>query len=175
MDLSTYELKDLVLTALKSEVEAEKVYLSVANSVRNFMLKDRLKFLAEEEKKHARFFTDLFKKRYPDESIQLPEKTVVPLPEIHFDTETVPLSDVLGQAMRAEKAAFEFYTGMARLFDDEPEDGYYGFSKATSVKEMLHYVASMEMGHFRILEIEQQSAKEKEQYEVYWDMTHLGP
>ena len=54
MDLTRYNLKDVILTAMKSEVDSRAVYEKLADRVENFMLKDRLKFLAGEE---ARFIT----------------------------------------------------------------------------------------------------------------------
>jgi len=64
MDLSRYSLKDLLLTALKSEIESRDLYLKLAESVKNFLLKDRLNFLAEEEKKHKILFETLFRKNF---------------------------------------------------------------------------------------------------------------
>jgi len=52
MDLSGYTLEDLLLAAIKSEVESERIYSSLAGRVGNFFLKDRLNFLAGEERRH---------------------------------------------------------------------------------------------------------------------------
>ena len=41
MDLSNYSEEDLLLSALKSEVDAKEVYTNLANSVKNYFLKDR--------------------------------------------------------------------------------------------------------------------------------------
>ena len=40
MDLDEFDLEDLVLAALKSEIEAKEIYFSTAESVKNFLLKE---------------------------------------------------------------------------------------------------------------------------------------
>ncbi len=176
MDLSKYELKDLILTALKSEVDAEQVYLKIGKSVKNFMLSDRFKFLAEEERKHAGFFRNYFQRKFPGEPEELPGECPVPLPKVMIESETIPISDVIAMAMAAEKAACEFYSSLAERLPEEEERGSMSDTQGrSSVKGMLLYIASMEMGHYRLLEIEEQNAKENEQYEIIWNMTHLGP
>ena len=49
MDLSRYTLEDVLLTALKSEYEANLLYSKLAESTKNAFLKERLMFLAKEE------------------------------------------------------------------------------------------------------------------------------
>jgi rubrerythrin len=164
MDLGAYSLKDLILTAMKSEIESKKIYLRLAENVKNFLLRDKLKFLADEEEKHKKVFTAIFKERFPDEKLKLPDEMVVPLPEIEYEDETVPVSKVLGQAMEAEMAAHDFYNSMVPLFPD---------NKGT--QSMLKYIAGMELGHYKILEIEKKSAAEIEDADVVWPMIHLGP
>ena len=176
MDLSQFELKDLILTALKSEVDAERVYRKMGDLVKNFMLADRFRFLAEEEKKHAGFFRDYFGRHFPGEPAELPDECPVPLPKVTIESETVPISDVIAMAMAAEKAAQEFYTSLADRLPPENETGEGGVPDGrSSVRGMLLYIASMELGHYRLLEVEAQNAAENEQYEIVWDMTHLGP
>lgn len=176
MDLSRYELKDLILTAWKSEVDAEAVYRRVRGGVKNFMLRDRFRFLAEEEQKHADFFREFFEQRFPDEPAELPAHSPVPLPEMKLEGESMPISDVLVMAMEAEKSASEFYRSLAERFPEEEGEAVgTGPEPTASVREMMLYIASMEMGHYRLLEIEEENAREREQYDLVWDMTHLGP
>lgn len=178
MDLSRYELKDLILTAWKSEVDAEDVYRKVRDGLKNFMLRGRFEFLADEERKHAAFFREFFTRRFPAEPAELPQTSPVPLPEMRLDRESIPISDILTMAMNAEKAASEFYASMAERFPDDeaaPAEIAAGGEPPASVREMLRYIASMEMGHYRLLEIEEENARDQEQYDLVWDMTHLGP
>ncbi|UCG70833.1 MAG: ferritin family protein [Thermoplasmata archaeon] len=164
MDLEKYSKEELILTALKSEVDAKEIYLSLADKVKNYYLKDRLKFLAEEEEKHRAFIGSLFEKEFPNKEIVLPKTTFVPMPQIKVYSETVPISEVLESAMEAEMAANEFYFGLAEIFSGDSD-----------VKKMLYYFATMELGHDKILEIERKNALDFEQYEDMWPMMHAGP
>lgn len=163
MDLKQYNLEDLLLTAMKAEVDAEAVYRGLADRVANAMLKDRLGFLAGEERKHRGYFEAQFHKDFPGKEISLPDKGVVPLPEVKLEGEDTPLSKVFEQAMAAELAAYDFYRGIAGLYADE------------ATRNMIFYVASMEMGHYRLLEIERENAERFEVFEVSWPDVHVGP
>lgn len=162
-DLKKYDMEDLLLTAMKAEVDAQGVYRKLAEGVKNAMLRDRLNFLAGEEEKHRLYFEAQFRKDFPGKKICLPEKGVVPLPEVKLEGEDTHLSDVFRQAMAAELAAYDFYRGIAGLYADE------------ATRNMIFYVASMEMGHYRLLEIERENAERFEVFEVSWPDVHVGP
>lgn len=163
MDVSNYSLKDLLLAALKSEVESERVYLTLADRVENAFLVDRLSFLAGEEVKHKQFIEGLFRKNFPGTDIVLPEKTGVPLPVMKIPDESIPLSIVFESAMDAEKASSKFYEALADQFDD------------SSIQKTLVYFAAMEMNHYKILESEHESMKRFEDFDVEWPMMNVGP
>ena len=164
MDLSRYSLQDLVVTALKSEWESREVYTQAAEMVENALLKDRLRFLAQEEDKHRLFFEKLYRKLFVGQELHLPEKSPVPLPEIAFQESSVRVSTLFTSAMTAEKAAEEFYHAMAKLFTAGSEE-----------QKTLDYFASMEKGHYRLLEVERDEAERAEDYEIEWPMIHVGP
>ena len=164
MDISIYSLQDLLLAALKSEVDSQKVYSGVARQVENFMLKDRFEFLASEENKHHKIFTAIWKERYPSEKIILPDKSPVPLPEIVFEENKTSISSVIDQAMKAEMAAYDFYNALSEKFREEPP-----------VKHMLAYVANMEIGHYKLLETEKEAMANLEDADITWPNIHLGP
>jgi rubrerythrin len=163
MDLKQYDMQDLLLTAMKAETDSRDVYRELAARVKNAMLKDRLEFLAAEEEKHRAYFEAQFHKDFPGKEIRLPQKDVVPLPEVTLEGEDTPLSHIFSQAMEAELAAYDFYRGIAGLYADE------------ATRNMIYYVASMEMGHYRLLEIERENAERFEVFEVTWPDIHLGP
>jgi rubrerythrin len=96
--------------------------------------------------------------------MKLPTKTAVPLPEITFTDESIPLSKILTQAMDAEHAAQAFYQSLAQLYIDNQQ-----------IYHILIYFADMELGHYKILEIEKQSMERFEEADVYWPMIHVGP
>jgi rubrerythrin len=164
MDLSNYSEEDLILSAFKSEVDAKDVYSKLAERVKNYFLKEKLNFLAQEEDKHRLFFEGFYKEKFPGKEVALPEKTPVPLPEIQFSEESIPLSEILESAMKAESAAHDFYLSMAERYDEGSE-----------VKKTLQYFATMEMGHYKLLEIERKNALDFEQYDQVWPMMHAGP
>ena len=163
MDIHEYSLKDLLLAAIKSEVESERVYKTLADRVKNAFLMDRLTFLAGEEVKHRHLIEGLFRKNFPGTDINLPEKTDVPLPVMKIPDESIPLSVVFESAMDAEKASSEFYEALAHEFSDSP------------VQKTLLYFAAMEMNHYKILESEHESMKRFEDFDVEWPMMNVGP
>jgi rubrerythrin len=161
MDLSIYSLEDLLLAALKSEIESEKVYSKLSDDVKNAFLKDKLKFLASEEVKHKSFVESMYKDRFPHKEIALPEKTPVPLPEIKMEGS---ISEIIGSAMDAEKATYDFYNSLSEKFVKNP-----------ALKRTLVYLAVMEMGHYKLLELEKETMEKYEDYDTAWPMIHLGP
>lgn len=163
MDLDNFELKDLLLAAIKSEMESNELYSKMAKKTKNDLLKDKLMFLANEEKKHKAFIEDIYANNYPDEELKIPRETPVPLPEIKMDEET-PLSNLLKQSMAAEEAASEFYKHLAGRFGE-----------GTKINNTLLYFSDMEIGHYKILETEKNSMERYEEDDVYWPMIHAGP
>lgn len=164
MDVTSYTLEELLLTAIKSEEESFNVYTTLANHVKNGLMKDKFLFLAKEEEKHKQYITDLFKADFPDKALSLPEKIPVPLPEVVIPKdEDISMSAILSQAMNAEQAAHDFYLALSERYDD------------STIKNMLHYFADMETGHYQLLAQEKQSVEWFEQSDVYWPMIHAGP
>jgi len=164
MNLKIYSIDDLLLTAMKAEVDSKNLYAKLSNRVENYMLKERLQFLSNEEGKHQRFFENLYHENNPGKEISLPSKTPVPFPQIIIDTDNTPVSKVLESAMQAEKTAHDFYVGISERFENKPE-----------IKKMLLYIAAMEMGHFKIIEIEKENADKFEGYNIDFPLMHVGP
>lgn len=163
MDLSSFGLEDLLLAALKSEVESKDVYATLADRVKNAFLKKRLEFLAGEEETHREFVQAVYKKNFPQKKVELPEKTPVPLPLLKIPDESVPLSKVFETAMEAELASRDFYRGLVDHFDDE------------GIQRTLQYFSAMEMTHYTILEAEQETIRRFEQFDEEWPMMNVGP
>ena len=163
MDLITYNEEELFLTAIRAELDSNNVYTKLAEGVKNAFLKDKLKFLAGEEEKHRQYLEKTYGDRFSGKEIELPDKTIVPLPELKIPDERIPISEVIESAMNAELAAQEFYNAFATRFEDVPE-----------LKKTLEYFATMEQGHYKILEIEKQNIEKFEMYDDYWPMMHMG-
>jgi rubrerythrin len=163
MDLSSFDLEDLLLAAIKSEDESNKLYAKMAKKTRNGLLEDKLKFLANEEVKHRLFIEDIYRNHFPENEIVLPKDTPVPLPKVDFSEEK-PLSILLKDAMKAEQYASDFYKSLA---------GY--FEEGGKINNTLLYFSDMEIGHYKILEMEKESMERYEEGDVYWPMVHAGP
>lgn len=178
MNLSKYSKKDIILYALKSEIDSEKTYLELSRRVKNIMLADRLKFLAEEEKKHAIFLKNLFKSEFPGDQPKVPQQNLIPIPEIELNNESLSLSDLLEQAKVTEDLAATFYSSMISLFSedqmDQPVDDATR-KRLASVRDSLLYLATMEIGHSQLLATEADHARENEHETMNWDMIHVGP
>lgn len=161
MDLSIFSIEDLLLAAIKSEIESKEVYRKLADRIENAFLKDKLQFLSNEEEKHRKVVESIFRKKIPNKAISLPEKSPVPLPVIKTDG---LVSEVFESAMKAEIAAHDFYTGLSEKFvGDIP------------LKRAMIYLAMMEMGHYKLLELEKDTIDRYEDYETAWPSVHLGP
>jgi len=163
MDLGHYDLEDLLLAAIKSEVESNKLYSKMMKKTKNGLLQDKLEFLAKEEEKHREFIEEIYSNHYPDKELKLPAQTPVPLPEVKIAEDT-PLSTLLKEAMAAEQNASEFYKKLAERFEE-----------GCKIYNTLKYFADMELGHFKILEVEKNSMERYEEDDVYWPMVHAGP
>ncbi|MEO0278961.1 MAG: Rubrerythrin, partial [candidate division WOR-3 bacterium] len=62
-----------------------------------------------------------------------------------------------------EKQASEFYKSLIEKFQD------------AEVKRTLEYISTVEMSHYKILEVERDYAKKYEDYEDEWPLFHVGP
>jgi len=164
MDLSKYTLEELFFTAIKAEIDSKEAYSIMAGITKNAFLKDRFIFLSAEEEKHRKFLDAEFHRRMPGTKLVLPEVSPVPLPEINIKDGNVQISDLLGQAMNAEKAAHDFYVGFARYVKDIPE-----------LAVTLGYFARMEEGHYDLLKREMEAAEEFENFDDFNPGMHLGP
>jgi rubrerythrin len=163
MNLGSFELEDLLLAAIKSEVESKQLYSKMAKKTKNGLLQDKLEFLANEEEKHREFIEEIYMNHFPENKLDLPRESPVPLPEVTI-TEDKPLSILLKEAMIAEQSASDFYKSLAGRFEE-----------GTKLNNTLLYFADMEIGHFKILETEKESMERFEEGDVYWPMVHVGP
>jgi len=165
VDLKKYTLEELLLAAIKSEIESRNVYTTIADQVKNGLLKDKFKFLAKEEEKHKTFVQQVYKAKFPKKKITVPKTTLVPLPPLTIPDEDTALGTILKNAMIAEQAAHEFYQSLSKQFTRDD----------SKIRNTLSYFADMELAHYKILEIEKESMDRFEEADVYWPMVHAGP
>ena len=164
MDLSNFDLEELLLAAIKSEVDSNNMYTKMSKKTKNGLLQDKLLFLAKEEEKHRLFIEEIYMNHFPEIKVILPKKSPVPLPEIKITDEEMPMSNLLDSAMQAEKFASEFYKSLAGRFEE-----------STKIYNTLLYFSDMEIGHLKILKMEKESMERFEESDVYWPMVHAGP
>jgi rubrerythrin len=79
-------------------------------------------------------------------------------------TDDTPLSVLLKDAMNAEQNASDFYKNLAERFE-----------QGSKINNTYLYFSDMEIGHYKILEMEKNSMERYEEDDVYWPMVHAGP
>jgi rubrerythrin len=137
-DLTTLEVLGV---AIKSEIEAIKLYNRMKEKSKNPDLQTKISFLIDQEKSHERILTEAYRKKFPGVELTLPPQTLVPSIADVLSREAT-LKELFGAAMEAEKKSEEFYMGLAKKTHDQGS------------RSMLEYLASMERSHFSILEAE---------------------
>jgi rubrerythrin len=147
-DLTTLEVLGI---AIKSEIEAIKLYYRMKDKTKNPDLKAKLDFIASQEKNHERLLTEAYRKKFPGVELSMPSNTIVPSIDDVLPSEAT-LKELFAAAMEAEKKADDFYTKLAKKTRDQ------------SSRSMLEYLASMERSHFSILEAEFRQLEITEDY-----------
>ena len=156
------KLKDMLGVAVRAEIESNEVYDALADQVTNFILKDKFQFLAKEEQRHRGILENVFKETFPNDILELPNASGVPKPDVEIREGNL-LSDILDQAMLAEKQAENFYWEMADFFENK------------KMKDLIIYLANIEQGHYYFLNVEREMALSNEDYWQAHDMMHVGP
>lgn len=163
MDLSKFSKETLLLTAIRSEMDSKETYHNTADRVKNALLKEKLSFLASEEEKHREIVEAIYSTEFPGKKLEVPERSPVPLPELKITDEMMPITEIFSMAMDAEKAAHDFYMEISKLYENNP-----------ALKKTIEYIATMEIGHYKLLEIEKSNMERFEDFDVYSSMLHVG-
>ncbi len=167
IDVSSLSVEKALQMALKSEIEAEGTYKKLKSMVKNFILKDKLKFLANEEKKHQKILENLYLKMFKGSQPSPDEKSIFPRLTIVLKEEQSSVIDLLELAMEAEKVSEEFYDSLSEEVEER------------GVQEILQYLTSMEHGHYSLLKGEYDLCVRDEAYyereDFQYDMVHIGP
>jgi len=148
--------REIFSIAVRSELDSKKIYEKMAEKTSNFVLKDKLRFLAKEEEKHRKILEN---KLYPDEDLKISEKSLVP----KIDIESAEIPELLEKTMESERIEEKFYRDLA---------------EKSEYKDILLYLADVEKGHHAILEAEHNMIMQyPDYYNKNWDtdMIHLGP
>ena len=143
--------REIFSIAVKSELDSKKIYEKMAEKTSNFVLKDKLRFLAKEEEKHRKILENMFNKLYPDEDLKISEKSLVP----KIDIESAEIPELLEKAMESERIEEKFYRDLA---------------EKSEYKNILLYLADVEKGHYAILEAEHNMIMQyPDYYNKNWD------
>ena len=154
LDLSTMSMEKALSAALKSEIDAEKVYGKIKKKVNNFVLKEKLHFLAGEEKKHHWMLEELYRKMFHGKNPEPVVKSITPRLSIAL-AEDASVPDLLELAMEAEKLSEEFYDELSTAVEDKKK------------QELFQYLAHYEL----CMKDEMYYQRDDFQY----DMVHIGP
>lgn len=139
-NLTTLEIFSI---AIKSEIDAVKLYTKMRDTVESEDLKEKFKFLIQQEVKHEKLLTDAYKKKFPDVELALPPASIVPMIDDVLSRDA-SLKEMFEAGMKAEKMSEEFYGDLARKTGE------------ISAKNVLIYLSNMERSHYAILEAEWQ-------------------
>lgn len=151
LDISKASIEELLGIAARAEIDANRIYSDIANSVSNPLLKEKFQMLAFEENKHREILEKIYEILFQGDQIKIPDKTdEALLPSIHF-TPSSSLVDILYQAMESEKSAESFYAHLAARFEN-PQ------------KKILEYLSKVEHSHYMMLRSEYLLAQEFEDY-----------
>lgn len=147
-DLTTLEVLGI---AIKSEIEAVKLYTRMKELTKSEDLALKLDFLIAQEQKHKEILTEAYNKKFPDVALSLPKKSVVPTITEALE-KGAGLKELFEAGMEAEKMAEIFYSELAEKTRD------------SNSKSILQHLASMEHSHFSILEAEYRQLEFSEEY-----------
>ncbi len=155
-----HSLEELFGMAIKAEIEAQSIYADIAKNTKNFVLKEKMQFLAAEEKKHEIMLRGLFKQKFETEN-PVSQESLAPVPGWKPE-DGGNISDALKAAMQTEEDAKLFYEAMAERVDE------------AKAKSILKYMAAMELTHYTLLETEYNAALEIEDYDRFDPAIHWG-
>ena len=154
--------------AIRSEIEAGRLYEKMEKAVGNVSLKEKFRVLKEEEQKHQTMFETMYRKAHPDVELRLPEKSMVPMMDVALKAD-MTIKELFEVAMKAEQISEEFYAGLAKQSHDPT-------GAAT-----LTYLSNIERGHYLLLQNEYQMIVEFPAYAETDDFLsgerfmHVGP
>ena len=164
-DLTPLEILGL---AIRSEIEAARLYRHMQAQVVNRDLRGRLEFLVQEEEKHRRLLEELYARRFPGVEVALPARSLVPTLQAALQKDT-PVPELFRLAMEAERLSEDFYREQADRAEEE------------NARATLIYLSRMERGHYELLRGEFEliqrypSYYQVETFRLGEELMHIGP
>ncbi|MFQ6083330.1 MAG: ferritin family protein [Candidatus Aminicenantia bacterium] len=150
-NITTSSIKELLGIAIKAEIDSNKVYSHLSNSVENPLLKEKFQMLANEENKHKILLERFFETLYHNKKIPIPDtSSQFPTPKISSDPST-PFVEIIYQAMNFEKESQQFYLELSKKFENRR-------------RSVFEYLSKVEESHYMMLKSEYEIAQEFEDY-----------
>jgi rubrerythrin len=163
-DLTSLEVLGV---AIKSEIDAQRLYKRMKEKVGAEDLNEKLDFLIAQEEKHEMILREVYDKRFPDADLALPPNAIVPMIDDVLARDAT-LKELFEAGMQAEKMAADFYSGLAERTND------------MRAKRTLLYMSNMEESHYAILvaewnQIERMKSEEASDFLDSDGLMHFGP
>jgi rubrerythrin len=147
-DGNVKEKAEILKMAIKSEIDGCNFYDLLAKESKNEDAKRRLENLRDDEVRHKKQLTTLYKKLVGTEPESLPEEGIGPLVKVFKSDKVDGLKSettYINLAIDAEISAMKFYKEAAESYDDE------------EIKSMLMRLSDEENGHYQWLMAERQA------------------
>lgn len=132
------QLSEIIDLAIQREEEAYDFYMNIHNKLEDPSIKDTVKFIAKEEKKHKAFLVNYRNGDYGPDALRMTDVVEYKIaeyleePEITKETKR---EDVYLIASHRESRSHQFYTKLAKMHDQG------------DLKDMLLKMANEELKH----------------------------
>jgi len=136
-----YTTLEIFSIAIRSEIEAARLYEHMKTMTDNSALKDKFDFLISQEHKHEQILKEAYEEMFPEVDLQVPSDSVLPKVE-EILSESPSLKELFELAMKKEKTAEAFYGDLAKRTTNPAS------------RSLLLYMSKMEHSHFALLEVE---------------------
>lgn len=159
---------EVLAVAVRSEVDAADFYSRLLEKIKNELLRQKLKFLIFEEKKHCEILERLFSQRFPEKELKLPKKSFLPPIKASLNDKAFVL-DLFKAALQVEKTSEQFYEEASEKAEDE------------NSQKILAYLSRVERSHYFMVKSEIDLLEkfpdyyDVEAFHFGHDMVHLGP
>ncbi|AEC52585.1 rubrerythrin-related protein [Pyrococcus sp. NA2] len=161
-NMKEFSIEELLGMAIKAEIGAVEFYKSLAEKIEVRALKERIRALAEEEKKHELLLREMYRSMFGEKEIKFPREHIGPeLKPVERELRDIKdVIELIRWAMTAEKMASEFYKKLGEIVDSEEK------------KRLTRYLSNMEKGHYYMLRAEYELLLD---WSMYSQMMHVGP
>ena len=159
---------DILALAIKSEIEAARFYQKILARIKADLLKQKVRFLVREEKKHRVILLRLCRQRFGQVPSSLPEKGIEPGLEVP-SSQGLKVIDLFQLALKAERTAEAFYREAREKVEDD------------LARHILDYLRRVERSHAALILSELDLLERfPEHYDVAAfhfgeELVHIGP